>query len=298
MTGIRSEAHLHWLAARPRTLAAALAPVLMGSALAFRDGRFHTRAALAAAAGALLIQIGTNFANDFFDHRKGADAERLGPERLTSAGRVSPAWMRRAFLLAFVLALLPGAYLIARGGWPIAGIGLGGIAAGIAYTAGRNALAYLGLGELFVFLFFGPIAVAGTYYVQALEWSPAAWIAGIAPGLLSTALLCVNNLRDRESDARVGKRTLAVRLGRRFAKAEIVLALVLSALVPIVLWLSLEMPALVLLASLTCLTAIPTIREISRAAPGARLIEPLVSVTRLLVWYGLAFSTGVVLPPP
>jgi 1,4-dihydroxy-2-naphthoate octaprenyltransferase len=295
--GVPANVGLFFRAARPRTLAAAIAPVLIGTALAHRDGRLHVPAALAALAGAVWIQIGTNLANDYFDHHKGADRARIGPERLTASGRVSPSWMRRAFLFAFGLALVPGAYLIARGGWPLAIIGLLGILAGVFYTAGRRALAYLGLGELFVLLFFGPVAVAGTYFAQALEWSAAAAFAGLAPGLLSTALLCVNNLRDRETDREAGKRTLAVRLGRGFAKSEIVVSVVFAALVPIGLWYGWGVPAAVILASATCLTAAPALLEVAAAVPGSPLLRPLVAVSRVLVWYPLAFATGLLLTP-
>lgn len=209
------------MAARPKTLPAGAMPVIMGAALAWRDGVFHAPAFLCALAGALLIQIATNYANDYFDFVKGADdAERVGPARATAAGLVTPGQMRVAAAIVLLLALVPGAWLIHRGGWPILAIGVFSLAFAVLYTGGPYPLAYLGLGDLFVLIFFGPVAVAGTYYVQALEVTPTALAAGLAPGLLSTAILTVNNLRDIDGDRRAGKRTLAVRFGTGFARWE------------------------------------------------------------------------------
>ena len=210
-----------WLmAARPRTLTAAIAPVLVGTAAAIADGGFAPLPALAALCGAVWIQIGTNFANDYFDARKGADSERVGPTRVTQAGLVAPRAMRRAIGLAFGAAFACGIYLVAVAGWPVVAIGLASILCGVAYTGGPYPLGYHGLGDLFVFVFFGPVAVAGTYFVQTLRWSPAvAWIS-VPVGSLCVAILVVNNLRDLGSDRKAGKRTLVVRHGRRFGRAQ------------------------------------------------------------------------------
>ena len=207
-----------WLdAARPKTLPAAIAPVLVGIGLATEAGAFHALAAVCALLGAVFIQIGTNYVNDAEDAVRGADTEaRKGPQRATASGHVTPGQMRTAAGIAFALAFAAGGYLIWRGGWPILALGLVSIASGIAYTAGRHALAYNGLADLFVLVFFGPVAVGGTYYVQALDlptWVP---IAGLGPGFLATAILLANNVRDIEEDRAADKRTLVVRFGRSF----------------------------------------------------------------------------------
>lgn len=211
-----------WLeATRPRTLPAAAAPVAVGTALAVGRGAAHWPAAIAALLGALLIQVGTNYANDYFDFVKGADTDaRVGPRRATQAGLVRPAAMKAAFILAFAAAAAVGAYLIYRGGWPIVAIGVASVASGVLYTGGPFPLGYNGLGDLFVWVFFGPVAVGGTAYVQTLELRTEDLVVGGAFGLVSTAILAVNNLRDADTDAPVGKRTLAVRFGKPFARVE------------------------------------------------------------------------------
>lgn len=214
------------LAARPKTLSAAVVPVLIGTALAPRpvDWRIFAFTLL----GALLIQIGTNYVNDAIDFRKGADSgERLGPVRVTQAGLLSAEAMLRGAYACFFLAALCGVPLIVRAGWPLLIIGLTSIAAAYAYTGGPYPLAYHGLGEIFVILFFGFVAVGGTLYVQALEIDPVIWPAGFAAGSLATVLLVINNLRDEPNDRESGKKTLAVRFGPRFARAEVVLFTIL-----------------------------------------------------------------------
>ena len=209
------------LAARPKTLPAAIAPVAVGSACAHAAGAFHAGPALAALLGAVLIQIGTNLANDLYDFEKGADtAGRLGPTRVTQAGLLTPSQVQAGMIIAFSLAAAVGIYLVLVAGWPVIAIGLLSIASGIAYTAGPRALGYVGLGDVFVFLFFGFVAVCGTAFVQARSVPLAAWLAAVPVGALATAILVVNNLRDREQDARAGKRTLAVRFGARAARWE------------------------------------------------------------------------------
>jgi 1,4-dihydroxy-2-naphthoate octaprenyltransferase len=280
-------------ATRPRTLTVAVAPVLMGTAMAWRDGVLHGAAAAAALAGALLLQIGTNFANDDFDFRQGADTpERIGPVRAVAAGLVTATAMRRAWVLTFTAAAVVGAYLVARGGWPIAAIGLAGIACGVLYTGGPRPLGYVGLADGVAFAFFGPVAVAGTHYVQSLHWSAAAAVAGIGPGLLAVALLSVNNLRDAALDRVAGKRTLAVRFGTGFAKAEFTCALIAASLVPVILWLGFDGPAWVLAVSAACLLAAPAVSAVLRARPGDRLLDALGSVGRLIAVYGVVFALG------
>ena len=209
------------MAARPRTLPAAAAPVLVGCGAAWGSGRFALWPALAALCAALFIQIGTNFANDLFDFIKGADtSERLGPLRVTQAGLVTPRAIAVATGAAFGLAAVLGAYLVLVAGWPVLVVGVLSILAGLAYTGGPYPLGYNGLGDLFVFLFFGLAAVGGTYFVQAHELSTAAVLAGVPMGFLATAILAVNNLRDAPTDTVAGKKTLAVRFGANFAKTE------------------------------------------------------------------------------
>lgn len=211
-----------WIhAARPRTLPAAAAPVLVGIALAIAWDAFHMGAALCALLGALLIQIGTNLANDYQDFLKGGDTEhRQGPLRITQAGLATASTVKRATILVFGLAFLSGLYLIYRGGWPILTIGLLSIAFGMLYTGGKYSLAYLGIADLFVLIFFGPVAVAGTFYVQAVSNAdvlfalPTAILAGFGPGFIATAILLANNIRDVEQDRIANKKTLVVRLGR------------------------------------------------------------------------------------
>ena len=208
-----------WLAARPRTLPVAAAPVVVGGAAAWADDVFRAGPALAALAGALLLQVGANFANDAFDHERGADGpDRLGPPRAAQLGLLSPAALKRGMAVAFAAAVVVGLYLVAVGGWPVVAIGVLAIAAAVAYV-GPGAYGYRGLGEPAVFVFFGLVAVGGTYWVQARAL-PADLLAIAWPvACLATAVLVVNNVRDLESDARAGKRTLAVRLGAERARA-------------------------------------------------------------------------------
>lgn len=206
-----------WLtAARPRTLPLSAAPVLAALALAWREaGAFHPGAALAALAGAMLIQIGTNYYNDAADGERGADGpDRLGPRRATASGWASAAAVKRAAVAAFTGAAVAGAYLAWIGGWPILLLGCSSLAAGWAYTGGPRPIAYTALGEVFVLAFFGLAAACGTYWLQAGTVSPAAVALGTLLGLPAAAVLTVNNHRDRAADARAGRRTLAIRLGR------------------------------------------------------------------------------------
>ncbi len=216
-----------WIAAiRPATLWAGAVPVFVGTALAFADGHRAWGAAALALAGALLIQVATNLVNDWADFHKGADgADRLGPPRAAAQGWLTPRQVAAGAIIALGLAAAVGAGLVALAGWPILLLGIASLICAVAYTAGPFPLAYLGLGDPFVLLFFGFAAVVGTYYVQAGATTPLAWVAGAAIGLLATAILVVNNLRDRRGDARVGKRTLAVRFGAAFTRAEYALLL-------------------------------------------------------------------------
>lgn len=215
------------MAARPRTLPLAVSPVIVGTALAAAHGRAAILPAAAAALGALLLQVGANFANDVFDFEKGADTDdRIGPPRVTQLGWLSTTAVRRGAFLVFGAALLPGIYLAWIGGWPIVAVGVASIAAGLAYTGGPYPLGYHGLGELAVFLFFGVFAVSGTFWVQAGGLTSAVVGTSCLLGALATVPLAINNLRDIATDGPAGKRTLAVRFGAAGARAEIASLLV------------------------------------------------------------------------
>jgi len=222
------------LASRPKTLFAAVAPVLLGSALAFSQSKGNLPAALAALFGAICIQIATNLANDYWDAKKGADtADRLGPVRVTASGLLQPRTVFLGMVFFFLLATAAGVFLTFRAGWPVVAIGLASILFGILYTAGPFSLAYLGLGEVFTFLFFGLVATAGTYFVQALSYSRDAVLLGVMPGCYSVVLIALNNLRDRGTDQRVNKKTLAVRFGEKFARIEILFFLFVPSIIPL-----------------------------------------------------------------
>ncbi|MEA3297698.1 MAG: 1,4-dihydroxy-2-naphthoate polyprenyltransferase [candidate division Zixibacteria bacterium] len=282
------------LAVRPRTLAAAVAPVVIGSAMAGEWGAFSLLPALAAMFGAVMIQIGTNFANDYFDFKSGADRhKRLGPTRVTQAGLVKPEIMKRAIVIAFTLAIAAGLYLVWRGGWPILIIGLLSIIAGILYTAGPYPLGYNGLGDIFVLVFFGPVAVGGTFYVQALTLEiPIVLLAGLAPGLFSVAILTVNNLRDIAGDTATGKRTLAVRFGRTFSIIEYISSVVIACVIPLLLFILTGRHPYTLLTMLVPFVAFPSIRQILTSSEGSVLNDILSATGRLLLLYSVIFSIG------
>jgi 1,4-dihydroxy-2-naphthoate polyprenyltransferase len=283
------------LATRPKTLPAAVAPVLVGSAVAFREASFVATAAGIALLCALLIQIATNLANDYFDFIKGADtAERLGPVRVTQSGLIPPRTVRNVMFSVIGTTFLLGLYLVAIAGWPILAIGIASLICAVAYTAGPFPLAYVGLGDLFVFLFFGLAAVTGTHYVQALHWSGTALLAAVPVGALSTAILVVNNYRDTDTDRAARKRTLAVRIGRRATRVEF-LALILAAyMVPILQAMKLQAP-LLLLPLLTLPLAIPLLRTMHAHTDGPSLNRTLAGTGRLLAAHALCYSAALAL---
>lgn len=227
-----------WLAIRPRTLPAAASGVVMGSALAWYDASFQWLPALACLLIALLLQISSNVANDVFDFERGADtAERLGPLRVTQAGYLTPAQVKRGLAVILGVTILLGLYLASLRGWTVIWLGAAAIISAIAYTGGPFPLGYHGLGDIFVFIFFGLAAVAGTYFVQVGSVSLAAWWLSVPVGLIVTAILVVNNLRDLENDRKAGKHTMAVRLGERGAKIEYILLMAGAYLiVPVLVW--------------------------------------------------------------
>ncbi|WP_336363695.1 1,4-dihydroxy-2-naphthoate polyprenyltransferase [Halalkalicoccus salilacus] len=299
-----------WLmAARPQTLPAAAAPVIVGAGLAVHDGVFAPLPALAALVGAALIQVGTNFANDYYDAIKGADTDdREGFTRVTQSGLIAANDVKRAMVLTFALAILVGTYLVYVGGVPILVVGLASVASGIAYTGGPYPFGYRGLGDLFVFVFFGLIAVTGTYYVQAAALLAAPFPAWIPLGTLtseavlaslpiagiSTAILVVNNVRDLETDRETGKRTLAVLLGYRWSRIEYAGLLALAYLVPPAL-LVYGFGVWVLLPLLTIPYAVSVTRTVATHTTGDALNPALERTGKLLAAYAVLFATGLVL---
>jgi 1,4-dihydroxy-2-naphthoate octaprenyltransferase len=282
------------LASRPKTLPAAAAPVVVGTAVAISEGVFSLWPAIAALLGALLIQIGTNLANDVFDFKKGADTtERLGPLRVTQAGLLTPNQVMSGMWVTFGLAVMVGFYLVYVGGWPIVLIGVFSILSGIAYTGGPFPLGYNGLGDLFVFIFFGLVAVCGTYYVQAGEVSMAVVWSSIPVGLLATAILVVNNLRDIATDRASGKKTLAVLFGRGAAQTEYFLLAGGAYLVPLIMAGAGISKFGVLLSWLSLPLLVPLIRLI-RHEKGRTLNKALAGTARLELVYSLLFSLGLI----
>ena len=278
------------LAARLRTLPAAIAPVVIGCAIAYQAQTFHLLAAGMAMLGAILIQIGTNFANDYFDFVNGADTEeRIGPTRATQAGLITTSSMKTAFIITFALVIPVIFYMAYRGGWPLIMIGILSIISGILYTGGPKPLGYMGLGDVFVLIFFGPVAVAGTEYVQSLTLSVPAVLAGFSSGLISTAILVVNNLRDRDTDSKVGKNTLAVRFGERFVRWEYSMCFVGAA--GITIYLALIHQSWILIALIPLLLSIP-IQHSMWTQNGADLDPNLGKTAKILILYSLFFSVG------
>ena len=296
MTNASTSAVNPWiLAVRPKTLPAAIAPVIIGTAMAFGDGVYHLPSAIAALFAAICIQIGTNFANDYFDFKKGADtAERLGPVRVTQAGLISPKVMIMATVVAFSLSALAAVYLVFRAGVSIGIIAIAAILSGVFYTAGRKPLGYLGLGEVFVLIFFGPVAVGGTYFVQSLEINAAVLLAGLAPGFLSCAILAVNNVRDMDTDRKVGKRTLAVRHGGSFGRCEYLFCILAAGIIPFLVQALMLDHAGVMFSSVVMFLAIPTIHLVF-TQNGERLNRALGLTARLLLVYSVIFSCGWIL---
>ncbi|WP_188876826.1 1,4-dihydroxy-2-naphthoate polyprenyltransferase [Halarchaeum grantii] len=299
-----------WLMAmRPHTFPAGVAPVVVGVGVALAEGVFAHLPALAALVGALLIQIGANFANDYYDAMKGADTdEREGFTRVTQAGLIDPASVKRAMYLAFLAAIVVGCYLVYVGGLPIVVVGLASIAAGIAYTGGPFPFGYHGLGDVFVFLFFGVVAVVGTVYVQAAAYAPAlpltpppgtvplvAVVASVGVAAISTNILVVNNLRDVDTDEKAGKRTLAVRVGRTWTRVEYVALYALAYAVPV--WFltrpGFGLAALLPLASLPL--AVTVTRTVLRHDDADHLDPALTRTGQTLALYSALLAVGLAL---
>jgi 1,4-dihydroxy-2-naphthoate polyprenyltransferase len=283
------------LAARPRTLPAGVAPVLVGTALAIHEGTFRVGAFIAALLGAVFIQVGANLSNDYSDARRGADTEdRLGPVRVTAGGLVPPKQVLTATYVSFGLAVLCGIYLIAIAGWVILAIGAASILAGVLYTGGPRPYGYEGLGDVFVFLFFGLVAVTGSYYAQVerLEWE--AFALAVPVGLLAAAILDVNNIRDAPTDARVGKRTVAVRLGRSRARDLYAFEIYVAFLVPLVVWpASDHVGPWVLLTWLALPLAVPLVRTVRQHDDGPTLNGALARTGLLQLAFCVLLSAGL-----
>src|SRR5579884_3560482 len=286
-----------WLmASRVRTLPASLAPVLVGTALAGYLGVFHPLRFVAALIGAMFIQVGTNLSNDYSDARRGADAEdRLGPVRVTAGGLVPPRRVLVATYVSFAVAVLAGVYLIVVAGWQLLLVGAASILAGVLYTGGPRPYGYEGLGEVFVFLFFGIVAVAGSYFVQVkhLEWE--AFALAVPVGLVAAAILVVNNFRDLDTDRRAGKRTLAVRLGRGRTRAMFATMVYLAYLLTPVTWLFGPLRAWLFLPWLTLPLATSIVRTVRNRTDGASLNEALARNGMLQLAFCMLLSAGLLL---
>lgn len=282
-------------AARPRTLPAAIAPVIVGSALAWHDRRFDAAAAGLCLGFALLVQIGTNFANDYYDFLRGADtAARVGPRRAVAAGLIAPATMKRAMIGVFAAAFAVGLGLVAWGGPWLLAVGIASIVCGVAYTGGPWPLAYHGLGDVFVFLFFGLVAVGGTYFVQAGSVTLDALLAAIPVGLLAANILVVNNYRDVETDAAANKRTLVVRLGRGAARGQFVGSLAIALAMPLLFLARGYRPWCLLPLALTPV-AWAHARRLRKSKAPSELIALLGATGKLLAAYAVLLGAGLVL---
>jgi 1,4-dihydroxy-2-naphthoate octaprenyltransferase len=282
------------MAARVRTLPASIAPVLVGTSLALGAGRFHALAFVAALLGAIFIQVGTNLSNDYSDARRGADTEdRLGPVRVTAGGLVPPRQVLLATYVSFGVAVACGAYLVAVAGPELLAVGAASILAGVLYTGGPRPYGYEGLGEVFVFLFFGLVAVTGSYFVQvqALPWQ--AFVCAVPVGLLASAILVVNNVRDLETDRRAGKRTLAVRLGRERTRALYAAMLAIAFLTAPLPWMLGSMSAWLLLCWLVAPLAARVLATVRTRSDGPALNSALARTGALQLLFCLLLSAGI-----
>lgn len=284
-----------WLhAIRPKTLFASVAPILVGTAVAYHEDGEHWPTAIVALLVAVLLQITSNLANDYFDHKKGADKQRVGPLRVMNAGLVSDRQMLTAIGLTIALSLIGGLYLVYRGGWPMLVLGLLAIICAIAYTGGPYPLGYHGLGEVFVFIFFGLVGVAGSAYVQTGNLTWLAIIASIPIACIATAIIVVNNLRDIETDKAAGKHTLATRLGRLGTIREYHLLLAIAFLIPVLMAILLDTRWTWLVIPVCIPIALPLVRTI-RTALGRDLVPVLVGTSRLTFIFGAVFAFGLML---
>jgi 1,4-dihydroxy-2-naphthoate octaprenyltransferase len=293
---VPSGARIWLMAARVRTLPAAIAPVLVGTALAGFEHVFHPLRFLAALIGAIFIQVGTNLSNDYSDARRGADTDdRLGPVRVTAGGLVPPQQVLVATYVSFGVAVLAGAYLIAVAGWALLIVGAASIAAGVLYTGGPRPYGYEGLGELFVFLFFGIVAVAGSYFVQTTHLQWEAFALAVPVGLIASAILVVNNMRDIDTDRRAGKRTLAVRLGRRRTRTLYAAMIYAAYLLAPVTWLFGPLKPWLLLSWLTLPLGAQLVRTVRNRTDGPSLNGALAQTGLLQLTFCMLLSAGLLL---
>jgi 1,4-dihydroxy-2-naphthoate polyprenyltransferase len=284
------------MAARLRTLPAAIAPVLVGTALAGFEHTFHPLRFVAALFGAIFIQVGTNLSNDYSDARRGADADdRLGPVRVTAGGLVPPSQVLVATYVSFGLAVLAGIYLIAVAGWLLLAIGAASILAGVGYTGGPRPYGYAGLGEAFVFLFFGVVAVAGSYYVQVTHLQWEAFALSVPVGLLAAAILIVNNIRDIDSDRRADKRTLAVKLGRERTRMMFGATVYVAYPLALVTWIAGPLTAWVALSWLSLPLAVVLVRIVRTRTDGPSLNGALARSGMLQLCFCVLLSAGLLL---
>jgi 1,4-dihydroxy-2-naphthoate polyprenyltransferase len=289
-----SAVRIWWMAARPRTLPTGAAPVLVGTALA--EAYFDLARFAACLIGAIFIQVGANLSNDYSDARRGADTEdRLGPVRVTAGGLVPPRQVLVATYVAFAIAALAGVYLIAVAGVEILLVGVLSILAGVLYTGGPRPYGYEGLGEVFVFLFFGVAAVAGSYFAQAEAWSATAFALSVPVGLLASAVLVVNNVRDMETDRRAGKRTLAVRLGRERTRGLYAGMVALAYVTVLLPWPAGPLDAWVLLSWLTLPLAVKLIVTVREHSDGPTLNRALAQTAATQLLFCALLSAGILL---
>lgn len=285
-----------WIrAARPQTLAAAFVPVLVGAALTIRDGTFDWLPSVVALVCAFLIQIGTNFANDYFDFVKGADTDnRIGFERATAQGLVPARHMLTATIITLGLAFLLGLYLVWHAGWVILLIGVLSLSCGVLYTGGPFPLGYNGLGDLFVFIFFGIVAVTGTYYVNALEWSAASFWASLAVGALCTNILVVNNLRDIEQDRPAGKNTIGVLFGENALRWEYVIMLAVALAIPPHFFFRLDYHWSIFIPFLSLPVGIVLLKKIWMERNKSKFNKILEQTAGFMTLFGILFSIGII----
>jgi 1,4-dihydroxy-2-naphthoate octaprenyltransferase len=282
------------MAARPRTLPAAVAPVLVGTSLAIHYGTFRALAFAAALLGATLIQVGTNLSNDYSDARRGADSdERIGPVRVTAGGLVPPRQVLIATYATFGAAVLCGVYLIAVAGWALLAVGAASILAGVLYTGGPRPYGYEGLGEVFVFLFFGVVAVTGSYFVQRRDLPWQAFVLAVPVGLLITGILVVNNVRDIDTDRRAGKRTLAVRLGRDRTRALFSAIVALAFVASWVPWFAGALSPWLFVTLAAAPLAARIVRAVRTHADGPSLNAALAATARLALVFCLLLCAGI-----
>lgn len=286
------------LATRPKTLPAAVAPIVVGGAAAFADGIFFLLPALACLVGATLLQIAVNLANDYFDAKNEIDSEeRLGPVRVTQSGLIPPGEVKFAMILCLVLSVVVFGYLSYVGGLPIVIVGIASVLGALGYSGGPYPLASHGLGEVFVFIFFGLVAVCATYFIQTGQMSWFAVVVSMPPGLLITNIMIINNLRDIDTDRKAGKNTLAVMVGRTNTITNYRLLLLLSYILPLVLWVTAVRSPFILLPLLTLPLGWKMWREVEQNT-GSQLNETLARTAKLSLFFSLAFAAGLALGNP